>query len=180
MNSCFPLVFCERHHLVAASLQVFCMPTPLGAFYLVGNETHLVRAYFEGQKHCPSPSSQWASANNNALLLKASHEVEGFFQGTLSTFKTALAPAGTPFQRQVWQALLRLPRGSTTTYGDIARALGMPQASQAVGAAVGRNPLLLFIPCHRVLGKGGALTGYAGGLERKKHLLTLENKPLDV
>jgi methylated-DNA-[protein]-cysteine S-methyltransferase len=87
-----------------------------------------------------------------------------------------LAPSGTAFQQKVWSALLGIPQGRVATYGEIAHSLGAPQASRAVGAAIGRNPLSLFVPCHRVIGKNGSLTGYAGGLERKQRLLALEGK----
>jgi len=100
--------------------------------------------------------------------------LQRYFAGTLMSFDLPLDLLGTPFQRSVWQALLRIPAGRTCSYGELAHAIGKPAAARAVGAAVGRNPVSLVVPCHRVLGAGGALTGYAGGVERKRALLELE------
>ena len=105
----------------------------------------------------------------------AFHELERYFAGDLRQFTTPIAfTYGTPFQQAVWQALLRIPTGRTTSYGALGRQIHKPSAVRAVGAAVGRNPISVIVPCHRVLGADGSLTGYAGGLERKTALLTLE------
>jgi methylated-DNA-[protein]-cysteine S-methyltransferase len=106
----------------------------------------------------------------------ASRQVREFFAGTRSHFDLPLAPIGTPWQRAVWDALLAIPFGETTTYGELAKRLGRPSASRAVGHAVGRNPISLVVPCHRVVGANGALTGYASGIERKRWLLDLEGR----
>ena len=109
------------------------------------------------------------------LLLEACRQLREYFAGQRRSFQLPLAPQGTPFQQQVWQALAEIPYGETRTYGEIAEAIGRKGASRAVGAANHRNPLPIFIPCHRVIGANGSLTGYAGGLETKRFLLALES-----
>jgi methylated-DNA-[protein]-cysteine S-methyltransferase len=109
-----------------------------------------------------------------ALLERAAAQVGEYFAGARMTFDLPLAPAGTPFQQAVWRALLAIPYGATASYVDVARRLGQPAAVRAVGAANGRNPIAIVIPCHRVIGADGSLTGYAGGLARKQALLALE------
>lgn len=108
----------------------------------------------------------------------AFHDIEeqlrAYFAGELREFSVRLAPHGTPFQRRVWQALITIPYGQTTSYGAIAFAIDRPSASRAVGAANGRNPISIIVPCHRIVGADGSLTGYGGGLPRKQHLLALE------
>lgn len=104
--------------------------------------------------------------------------LERWFEGRLFAFELALAPAGTPFQHAVWDALRRVPYGATTSYGELARAIGRPTAARAVGRANGSNPIAIVVPCHRAIGTSGALTGYAGGLERKRALLALERAAL--
>ena len=111
-----------------------------------------------------------------ALSDEAARQVRQYLAGERRDFDLPLAPAGTDFQRTVWQALGEIPYGQTRTYGEIAAAIGRPGAARAVGAAAGRNPLWLVVPCHRCVGRGGALTGYAGGLWRKERLLALERK----
>jgi methylated-DNA-[protein]-cysteine S-methyltransferase len=103
-------------------------------------------------------------------------QLKAYFAGKLREFDLPLAPQGTDFQQRVWLALLRIPYGATASYGDIARAVGEPGASRAVGAANGQNPVAIIIPCHRVIGANGTLTGYGGGLPNKKFLLELEQK----
>lgn len=152
--------------------------TPLGALRLVANPSALVGTWFVlEQKHGPSPErvTSWPSAGPHTVLDEATRQVEAYFRGTLTRFDLPLELAqGTPFQQQVWRALLDIPAGETTSYSELSRRIGRPRAVRAVGAAVGRNPLSIVVPCHRVLGAGGALTGYAGGLARKQALLLLE------
>ncbi len=108
--------------------------------------------------------------------LDAVRRLEEYFAGARTQFDLRLAPSGTPFQKSVWSALLDIPFGQTRSYGELARAIGRPTASRAVGAANGRNPISIVVPCHRVIGADGSLTGYAGGLERKQTLLALEGR----
>ena len=114
------------------------------------------------------------SVSADPLLLDAADQLRAYFAGELREFDLPLAPRGTPFQLSVWDAVSAIPYGSTATYAEIGAAIGRPSACRAVGAANGRNPLPLIVPCHRVIGAAGALTGYGGGLERKRSLLDLE------
>jgi len=139
--------------------------TPLGAVRLLASEDALVSATLD------APAYELPA---NAICEAAAAQLRGYFAGQRREFDLALAPTGTAFQQRVWQALGELPWGQCLTYTELAQTIGRPGAARAVGAAVGRNPLAIFIPCHRVLGAGGRLTGYAWGLERKRALLALE------
>lgn len=150
-----------REHLVIDS--------PIGPLMLVAEGTALVAIEF-GETAPPAQDSDGGSA----LLRAAQEQLQEYFAGRRRHFDLPLALRGTDFQRQVWSALRSIPWGSTRSYGDIARAIGRPRAVRAVGAANGANPLPIVLPCHRVIGAGGALTGYAGGLARKRRLLALE------
>lgn len=120
-------------------------------------------------------SSAWLTNEQHPLLLSTAAQLMGYFNGQRQTFDLPLATNwGTPFQRRVWQALTQIPFGKTTSYGQIANAIGNPKAVRAVGAAIGQNPHSIVVPCHRVLGANGALTGFAGGLQRKHYLLQHE------
>lgn len=110
------------------------------------------------------------------LLKEAARQLESYFAGELKEFSLPLEPSGTDFMRQVWSALCEIPFGKTATYGEIAQRIGRPKAARAVGLANNRNPIPIFIPCHRVIGADGSLTGYAGGLDMKKKLLDLEKQ----
>ncbi len=147
--------------------------TPLGRVRLVRTARGLAGLWFDGQKHHPGTLAV-PRRDDDALLREAASQLQRYFAGTLARFELPLDLQGTPFQRSVWQALQRIPAGHTCSYGELARRVGSPQAVRAVGAAVGRNPASLVVPCHRVLGADGSLTGYAGGLERKRALLALE------
>jgi methylated-DNA-[protein]-cysteine S-methyltransferase len=110
------------------------------------------------------------------LLKEAARQLESYFAGELKEFSLPLEPSGTDFMKQVWSALCEIPFGKTATYGEIAERIGRPKAARAVGLANNRNPIPIFIPCHRVIGADGSLTGYAGGLDMKKKLLDLEKQ----
>jgi methylated-DNA-[protein]-cysteine S-methyltransferase len=140
----------------------------------VRTATGLAGAWFEGQKHHPGELGA-DELPDDPLLRSAATQLRRYFAGMAITFDLPLDLLGTDFQRAVWAALLRVPAGETRAYGDIAHALGSPQAVRAIGAAVGRNPVSLIVPCHRVVGRDGSLTGYAGGIERKQALLELEH-----
>ena len=148
--------------------------SPLGSLLLARTADGLAGAWFEAQKHHPAAIDA-PERDDDALLKRAARQLGAYFEGSDAGFDVPLDLLGTPFQRAVWSELLRIERGATCSYGDIARNLGTPSASRAVGAAVGRNPVSIIVPCHRVLGSGGALTGYAGGLDRKTALLRLES-----
>jgi methylated-DNA-[protein]-cysteine S-methyltransferase len=135
----------------------------------------LAGLWFVGQRHMPE-STGWPTDAQHPVLQQTQHELEAYFLGQRTAFEVPLDLSnGTDFQQAVWQALLRIAPGNSTAYGTLAAALGKPMASRAVGAAVGRNPISILVPCHRVLGAGGQLTGYAGGLDRKRALLQLES-----
>jgi methylated-DNA-[protein]-cysteine S-methyltransferase len=147
--------------------------TPLGRITLARTATGLAGAWFEGQKHHPG-AIEAPERPDDALLQRAAGELTEFFAGQREHFDVPLDLQGTSFQRSVWQQLLRITAGTTRTYGEIAKALGSARAVRAVGGAVGRNPLSVIVPCHRVVGSDGSLTGYAGGVDRKRALLQLE------
>ena len=149
--------------------------SPLGEVLLAATEHGLAGLWFvQGQQHMPDTSA-WQMNDTHPTLQAAAQQLTEYFTGQRHTFDIALHPTwGTPFQRAVWQALQRIPYGHTSTYSDIARDIGNPKAVRAVGAAIGQNPHSIIVPCHRVVGANGSLTGFAGGLVRKKHLLALE------
>ena len=149
------------------------VPSPLGTLLLARTGAGLAGAWFEQQKHHPAEIDAPERADD-PLLAETARQLRDYFAGARDTFDVALDLQGTDFQRAVWRALLRIAPGTTSSYGAIARELGVPSASRAVGAAVGRNPVSIIVPCHRVVGSTGALTGYAGGLDRKTSLLRIE------
>jgi len=148
--------------------------SPLGAMVVAATPRGVAGIWFEGQKHMPDHSA-WPEQPGHPVLLQAIAQLDEYFRGARRTFELPLdLQGGTAFQQSVWQALLAIPRGGTMSYGQLGHRIGRPAAMRAVGAAVGRNPLSVVVPCHRVLGADGSLTGYAGGLERKTALLQLE------
>lgn len=149
--------------------------SPLGAMLLAARPGGLAGLWFEGQKHWPQASAGWQRDDGHPVLVQAMEQLDDYFAGRRDGFELPLdLSGGTAFQARVWQALQAIPHGTTVSYGALAASVGAPSAVRAVGAAVGRNPVSIVVPCHRVLGAGGALTGYAGGLERKNALLRLE------
>jgi methylated-DNA-[protein]-cysteine S-methyltransferase len=147
--------------------------SPLGPLLLAATDRGLAGIWFDGQAHHPGPIDAPEDAANR-FIAQALRELEAYWRGRADPFTVPLDAAGTPFQQAVWAALRKIPRGGTCSYSEIARRTGRPVAVRAVGAAVGRNPLSVVVPCHRVLGHDGSLTGYAGGLPRKQALLRLE------
>ncbi|ULX52501.1 cysteine methyltransferase [Cupriavidus taiwanensis] len=151
--------------------------SPLGTVLLRARDGHLTGLFFAGQKYHPAgvADSRDVPAADATVLERAAAELAEYFDGRRDTFTVPLRFGGSPFQQRVWQALLEIPCGATASYGELARTLGLPPThARAVGGAVGRNPLSVIVPCHRVLGSAGALTGYAGGIERKRALLRRE------
>jgi len=149
--------------------------SPLGPLVLAATDIGLAGLWFDDQKHQPA-WKDWAERDDDPLLQQAAGQLQAYFDGTRTQFELPLdLRGGTPFQQSVWNALLHIPYGVCTTYGTLSGALDRPKAVRAVGTAVGRNPLGIIVPCHRVLGADGSLTGYAGGLGRKAALLTLES-----
>lgn len=148
------------------------LETPHGRMLLVANDAGLSGVYFVGQKHYPRPDGTWK--RDAQALRQAKRELQEYFAGKRKSFDVALAPEGTAFQRAVWRQIARVSCGETITYAELARRAGRPGAARAAGAATGRNPVGVIVPCHRIVGSNGSLTGYAGGLPRKKALLALE------
>lgn len=147
--------------------------TPLGPLTLVATDRGLAAALFDAQKHHPGEIDAPTNPGHRHLV-RAAREFAAFFDGTARAFTVPLDPQGTAFQQAVWQALLAVAPGTLSSYGEIAGRVGRPKAARAVGAAVGRNPIAIIVPCHRIVGSDGSLTGYAGGLDRKQALLRLE------
>lgn len=147
--------------------------SPLGEIVLAAEGAALTGLWFDGQQHFPLALPAPGEFAASPVLEAAARWLDLYFAGQKPDFCPSLAPEGTPFQRKVWERLRAIPYGETMTYGALAAALG--SSARAVGGAVARNPISLVIPCHRVLGAGGALTGYAGGIERKEYLLRLEH-----
>jgi methylated-DNA-[protein]-cysteine S-methyltransferase len=162
------------------SIQQLRVETPLGSMVLAATEQGLCGAWFDGQKHQPDASA-WPLAVHHPVLRDAQAQLAAYFGGTLRRFALPLDLAGgTPFQQIVWRALQAIAPSQTSSYGALARAIGHPAAVRAIGAAVGRNPISVIVPCHRVVGSDGSLTGYAGGLARKTALLALESDAVDT
>lgn len=160
------------------SMNLSCRTSsPLGEILLVANPqgAALTGLYLERQKYYPEHAPRWAESPRLPLFRNAIAQLREYFAGTRIGFELPLAADGTPFQRAVWSAIAAVPFGATISYGELALRCGHPSAVRAAGAATGRNPLTVIVPCHRILGSGGALTGYAGGLERKRALLELES-----
>lgn len=147
--------------------------SPLGPILLAADETGLTGLWFEGQKYFPSFLGVDYQEKETPVLTETARWLDVYFSGKDPGFLPPLHPQGSPFRQTVWDILLTIPRGQTITYGEIARRLGV-RSAQAVGGAVGHNPISILIPCHRVVGSDGSLTGYAGGLDRKTRLLQLE------
>ncbi|MCV6606350.1 MAG: methylated-DNA--[protein]-cysteine S-methyltransferase [Porticoccaceae bacterium] len=149
-------------------METAVIKSPIGNIRISADDKGLTELRFRDQ-----PLSD---ASQNALLAKTARQLGEYFAGERQVFDLPLNPAGTDFQQRVWQQLLSVGFGDTTNYGSIASNLGKPTASRAVGAANGQNPISIIVPCHRIIGSSGKLTGYAGGLERKQWLLNHENK----
>ena len=152
--------------------------SPLGRMILVANAEALTAAFFVGQKYSPPLGCDWREDAAGATLRDAIRELREYFAGERTRFEMPLAPTGTTFQREVWRALARVEYGETLSYAELAQRAGHAGKARAIGAANGRNPIAIMLPCHRIVGANGDLTGYAGGLDRKRALLALESRRL--
>jgi methylated-DNA-[protein]-cysteine S-methyltransferase len=148
--------------------------SPLDKLLLTATEQSLTGLFLQDQKYFPAIAPDWQAQPELPPFLKTQQQLEEYFRGDRQTFDLPLAPAGTTFQQQVWQQLRQIPFGQTWSYGDLAQAIGQPSAARAVGAANGRNPISIIVPCHRVIASNSKLTGYAGGVDRKQWLLNHE------
>ena len=150
--------------------------SPIGKLKLVASDRGLVAILWEKENPRRVRLPEMAEDADHPMLIETQQQLGEYFAGTRRSFAIPLDMRGTRFQNDVWQALLAIPFGETRTYGELARQLGNPNATRAVGAANGRNPISIVVPCHRVIGASGKLTGFAGGLEVKAHLLGLEGR----
>lgn len=152
------------------------MASPLGTLRLVASDTGLAAILWENDRPGRVPLNPLVEDHDRPILVEAERQLKEYFAGERQSFDLPLDFHGTDFQKAVWSALLAIPFGETRSYGDIANLLGRPTATRAVGAANGRNPISIIAACHRVIGSNGSLTGFAGGLEAKRHLLDLERR----
>lgn len=149
------------------------LASPIGELMLISDGAAVTGLYMQNQKHA---ARRARAVRNEVKLKRPLAQLKAYFAGDLRDFDLPLAAAGTPFQQRVWRALRDIPYGETISYGELARRIGQPTASRAVGLANGQNPISIVVPCHRVIGANGSLTGYGGGLERKRWLLAHEAK----
>jgi len=151
------------------------VPSPIGPLTIVAHDGAIIGLYMDAQRHAPQPESFGLRGDaGQEPFAAAAAQLSAYFAGRLTEFDLPLAPAGTAFQQRVWAGLRAIPYGQTVSYGELARRVGSPAARRAVGLANGRNPIAIVIPCHRVIGADGSMTGYGGGLDRKQFLLALE------
>jgi methylated-DNA-[protein]-cysteine S-methyltransferase len=148
--------------------------SPVGRLLLAGDGEHLIHVHFQSAPRPLRPADSWIA--DAAPFRAAIGQLAEYFAGERRRFELSLAPRGTEFQRRVWRALTEIPYGETISYGELARRIGNPNASRAVGLANGANPLPIVVPCHRVIGADGSLTGFGGGLPIKRKLLALESE----
>lgn len=158
-------------YLKPAMFAYTVVPSPVGALTLVASSQGLQRLHFGHQR--PEKACE---TTDHPILAQAARQLEAYFAGTRTSFEVPLDMAGTPFQQQVWEGLQAIPYGATTTYGALARQLGDSGKARAVGLANAKNPVGIIVPCHRVIGSSGALTGFVGGLDTKAFLLRLERR----
>jgi methylated-DNA-[protein]-cysteine S-methyltransferase len=151
------------------------LKAPKGDLILVANPSELTGLYFVDCDHIPAARSGWTLDPKHPVLRQAAQQLHEYFEGKRTSFSLPLHFDGTDFQERVWQEIARVPFGQTISYSELARRAGNPQAIRAAGTNTGRNPLAIFIPCHRILAKDGGIGGFAGGLEWKRYLLKLEN-----
>ena len=152
--------------------------SPIGPLTLVADDGKLSGLYMEVRGHEPEAAALGvpAAVTDDPVLAAAASQLGAYFAGELTSFDLPLSLAGTGFQQAVWAQLRDIPYGETISYGELARRIGQPSASRAVGLANGRNPVSIVVPCHRVVGSDGSLTGYGGGIDRKRYLLALEQR----
>ena len=150
--------------------------SPIGALVVTSDGEAVTGLYMQSHKHGPLDRHRWQPDINSKIepLVNATSQLQEYFAGTRLTFDLPLAPRGTEVQKSVWRQLGQIPFGETRSYGEIAKAIGNPKASRAVGSANGRNPISIIVPCHRVIGANGSLTGFGGGISRKQWLLAHE------
>ena len=150
------------------------LPSGIGDLMLVADGSALTGLYFAGCEHVPVASKSWLRNDRHPVLQMTAQQLEEYFAGKRTKFSVPLRLTGTEFQKKIWREIARIPHGQTITYSELADRAGASQAVRAAGTTTGRNPISIIVPCHRVVGKNGAMCGFAGGLERKRFLLALE------
>jgi methylated-DNA-[protein]-cysteine S-methyltransferase len=155
------------------------LKSPIDDLMLVADASVLTGVYFVGCDHIPAASKHWTLNAQHSVLSQATKQLQEYFAGKRQNFSLPLRLAGTDFQQKVWQEIARIPYGETINYSELAKRAGAPQAIRAAGTTTGRNPVSIIVPCHRVMGKNGSMCGFAGGLERKRYLLSLENSEIN-
>ncbi len=150
------------------------LKTPLGTLIAIAAGGVVTGLHFDGGRHAPAIAPEWREDPYASPLRECAEQLADYFTGKRQCFDLPVAPRGTPFQQRVWREIAKVPYGATITYAELALRAGAPGSARAAGAATGRNPLAIVVPCHRIVGSSGALTGYAGGLPRKEKLLALE------
>lgn len=148
----------------------------LGDLMVVATATHLVGIYFPNHKHGPQLPGDWKLNPKHPVLRQACEEIREYLSGTRTVFSVPISFEGTAFQREIWRQIALIPFGQTISYSELAQCAKVPKAVRAAGAATGKNPLSIVVPCHRIVGKNGDMTGFAGGLDRKKGLLKIEGR----
>ncbi|HSW84531.1 MAG TPA: methylated-DNA--[protein]-cysteine S-methyltransferase [Usitatibacter sp.] len=151
------------------------LKTPIGTLLATAKEGSLTGLYFDRQRHAPAIGDDWIVDPRAMPFERCARQVAEYLDGKRKSFDLPLAPEGSEFQRRVWTEIARIPHGATITYSELAKRVGAPGSARAAGAATGRNPISIVVPCHRVVGADGSLTGYAGGIERKAKLLQIED-----
>jgi methylated-DNA-[protein]-cysteine S-methyltransferase len=151
------------------------LKSPVGGLMLVADASALTGVYFADRDHIPAERKHWILDPQHPVLRRAEQELNEYFAGKRKTFSVPLRPKGTEFQQKVWREIARVPHGETATYSDLAKGAGSPAAVRAAGTSTGRNPIAIIVPCHRIIGKDGTLCGFAGGLDKKRFLLALED-----
>jgi methylated-DNA-[protein]-cysteine S-methyltransferase len=170
--------YCLHWKSPLGSMRLDCIRVPSD---LIGEHCAVSGIYFEGQKYHPDSETAIAAKGEEMQFLETLVKMlEAYFAGKLEVFDIELAPSGTEFQKSVWKALLDVPHGQTISYAELSHRIGNRAAIRAAAAAVGKNPISIVIPCHRIIGTNGSLTGYAGGLDRKTHLLSLESNQTNL
>jgi methylated-DNA-[protein]-cysteine S-methyltransferase len=166
----------QRRKVKMMSLAYKVIESPIGKLKLVASDKGLVAILWENDSPRRVRLSELVADEQHPVIVETERQLGEYFAGKRKAFSVALDMRGTRFQKNVWEALLAIPFGETRSYGQLAKQLGNPRATRAVGAANGRNPISIIVPCHRVIGSSGKLTGFAGGLETKAHLLSLEER----
>jgi methylated-DNA-[protein]-cysteine S-methyltransferase len=157
-----------------ATIRYSEIESPLGTLFVRGEEDSITGLFLPDHKRWRGPDTAWQKSDEDFTAVR--EQLAEYFSGARRQFDLPLRPAGTPFQQSVWNELLKIPFGTTITYAELARRIGQPAAARAVGHANGRNPISIIVPCHRVIGAGGSLTGYAGGVDKKQWLLDWERR----